>query len=223
MKLRPLVRTAFTLIELLVVISIIAILASVAMPVYSSATRTARMNAAMNHGRSIALSLRLFAEDNGGVFPAGQNAWSEPIVTANDAFRSLLPTYCDNEVIFAVPNSKTGPKADGRIDSPAQILARGENHWAYVAGLSTTSNSTWPLVVDHTDGSGQYSTDETALGGLWRGTHALVIRTDGSAGKVPLLGAGPKRYLPRLEDKSQNALQVADYMGKGARLLEPAQ
>jgi prepilin-type N-terminal cleavage/methylation domain-containing protein len=214
---------AFTLIELLVVISIIAILAGVAMPVYTTAMRTARMNAATANGRSIVLALRLYAEDNGGVFPAGKNTCDEPIVSANDAFRSLLPTYCDNEAIFAVPNSKAGPKVDGKIEAPSQILARGENHWAYVAGLSTTSNSTWPLVIDHTDGSGQYATDETALGGVWRGTHAIVIRTDGSAGKVALLGAGAKRYLPRTEDKSLNALQVADYMGEGTKLLEPAQ
>ena len=222
MKKSPRNPAAFTLIELLVVISIIAILASIAMPVYGMAMRTARMTAAMANGKSIAMSLRLYSEDNGGVFPVDKNIYDEPILSSNDAFRSVLPTYCDNETIFTVPNSKAGPKADGKIESPPQILARGENHWAYISGLSSTSNSTWPLVVDHTDGSGQYSTDETALGGVWRGTHALVIRTDASAGKVPLLGAGNKRYLPRFDDKSKNALQVSDYMGGNAKLLEPA-
>jgi prepilin-type N-terminal cleavage/methylation domain-containing protein len=213
---------AFTLIELLVVISIIAILAGVAMPAFTGAMKTARMNAATANGRSIVLALRLYAEDHGGVFPVEKNGYDEPIVTANDAFRSLIPIYCDNEAIFAVPNSKAGPKTDGKIESPTQILARGENHWAFISGLSTTSNSTWPLVVDHTDGSGQYATDETALGGVWRGTHAIVIRTDGSAGKVALVGTGAKRYLPRTEDRARNALQVGEYMGEGARLLEPA-
>ena len=162
MKKSPRNPAAFTLIELLVVISIIAILASIAMPVYGIAMRTARMGAATANGRSIVMSLRLYSEDNGGVFPVDKNIYDDPILSSNDAFRSVLPTYCDNETIFTVPNSKAGPKADGKIDSPAQILARGENHWAYISGLSNTSNSTWPLVVDHTDGSGQYSTDETA-------------------------------------------------------------
>ena len=213
---------AFTLIELLVVISIIAILASIAMPVYGMAMRTARMTAAMANGKSIVMSLRLYSEDNGGVFPVDKNIYDDPIISSNDAFRSLIPTYCDNETIFTVPNSKAGPKADGRVGSPSEILARNENHWAYISGLSSTSNSTWPLVVDHTDGSGQYSTDETALGGVWRGTHALVIRTDASASKVPLIGTGNKRYLPRFDDRSKNALQVSDYMGDNAKLLEPS-
>ena len=214
--------SAFTLIELLVVISIIALLAAIATPVYGVAMRNARMTAALANARSIGLSLRLFSEENGGVFPAGKNAYGEQIVTANDAFRSLLPTYCDNETIFALPNSKAGPRADGRIATPADILAPGENHWAYIAGLSTTSNSTWPLVVDHTDGSGHYTTNETSRGGTWKGTQALVIRCDISASKVPMLGSGSKRYLPRFDDPSRNALQVADYMGEGAHLLEPA-
>lgn len=118
MKKHRLQPAAFTLIELLVVISIIAILAGISMPVYNLATRTARMNAATTHARSIVLALRLYAEDHGGVFPAGKNADDEPIVTANDAFRSLIPTCSDNEALFAVPNSKAGPKADGRVVTP---------------------------------------------------------------------------------------------------------
>jgi prepilin-type N-terminal cleavage/methylation domain-containing protein len=222
MKSRPRLNPAFTLIELLVVISIIAILAGIATPIYNNAIRTAKMNTAMQNARSIALALRLYADDNGGVFPTDKDLAGNPIVTSNDAFRSLIPAYCDNESIFAIAGSKAGPKADGRIGSPSEILTRGENHWAMVGGLSTTSNSTWPLIVDHTNGSGRYPTDETALGGTWRGTHAIVVRTDGSAHKVTLLGTGDTRYLPRHDDPSRNALDLTDYMGMNARLLEPA-
>ena len=222
MKKLPHSPAAFTLIELLVVISIIAILAGIAMPVYNNAVRNAKMQGALVNARSIGLALRMFADDNGGVFPIDKNAYGDAIATSNDAFRSLIPTYCDNEQIFAVAGSKAGPRADGRIGAPAEILAHGENHWAMVAGLGTTSNSTWPLIVDHTNGSGRYVTDETALGGTWRGTHALVVRTDGSAVKVRLLGAGNTRYLPRQDDQGRSALDVSDYMGANARLLEPA-
>jgi len=108
------------------------------------------------------------------------------------------------------------------MDTPAQILARGENHWAYIAGLSNSSNSGWPLIVDHTDGSGYYGKAENALGGTWKGGRGIVVRADASATAVKLEGAGNKKFLPRFNDKRLNALQVRDYMGEGVKLLEPA-
>ena len=97
-----------------------------------------------------------------------------------------------------MPTSKAGPEADNRITQPSDILSRGENHWAYVMGLNSSSNSTWPLIVDHTDGSGFYTDKETELGGTWKGTKGIIIHTDTSAEAVRLLGTGAKRYLPRL-------------------------
>jgi hypothetical protein len=43
--------------------------------------------------------LRAYAGDNDGAFPTEKNSYGEPIVTSNDAFRSLIPAYCDNEKI----------------------------------------------------------------------------------------------------------------------------
>jgi hypothetical protein len=120
-----------------------------------------------------------------------------------------------------VPGSKAGPTADNRIANPAQILERGENHWAYVMGLTSTSNSGWPLVVDHTDGSGTYTAKENTFGGTWKGTKAIVIHVDGSAVQERLLGTGDQRYIPRTDDRSANALHTS-YMGDDVKLLEPA-
>lgn len=213
-------RAAFTLIELLVVISIIALLAGIAMPVYGIAVMQGKMIAALNKAKQIGLTLHIYANDHGGTFPNGKNDYDEKITTSNDAFRSLIPTYLDTESIFTVPGSKAGPTADNRIASPSQILERGENHWAYVSGLSSTSNSAWPLIVDHTDGSGTYSPKENTLGGTWKGTKAIVIHVDGSATQERLLGAGDQRYIPRTDDKTANALNT-NYMGDDVKLLEP--
>ncbi len=215
-------RAAFTLIELLVVISIIAILASIAAPVYQAAILNARITHSVVDARSVGLALRLYSNDNNGAFPNGKNDYNEEIVTSNDAFRSLFPTYLQNETIFTVPTSKAGPKADNKIAPANAILERGENHWAYIAGLNSSSDSNWPLIVDHTGGSGFYTDKETELGGTWKGTKAIVVNTDNSAAAVKLLGTGSKRYLPRFGDKSKNALILKDYMGDGAKLLEPA-
>ena len=214
--------TAFTLIELLVVISIIAILASIAIPVYGVATLNARITKSVADARSVGLGLRMFSNDNDGAFPNGKNDYNEQISTSNDAFRSLIPTYMQNESIFTVSTSKAGSKADNKTTNQSDILERGENHWAYIAGLNSSSNSMWPLVVDSTDGSGFYTDKETELGGTWKGTKAIVVNTDNSATALKLLGTGSKRYLPRFDDRSKNALVLNDYMGDGAKLLEPA-
>ncbi len=213
---------AFTLIELLVVIAIIAMLAGIATPVFAAIMMNGRQTAALASAKQVALALRVYANDHDGAYPARRNSYDEEILTANDALRSLFPAYLDSEKVFVVGGSKAGASADNKMEDQAQMLARGENHWAYVEGLGTSSNSNWPLLVDHTDGSGTYGKHESELGGTWKGTKTIVIRTDGSGVIEPLLGGGEKRYLPRFDDKTKNALQLADYMGDGVRLLEPA-
>ena len=188
-------RAAFTLIELLVVISIIAILAGLSMPVYTKIIMNGREADAMNSARQIGLGLRLYANDYDGSYPTKKNSYGEAIKTSNDVFRSLVPTYVDNEKVFAVTSSKAGLGADNDISDAAHSVAPGENHWAYIDGLSQTSNSNWPLIADH---------------------------TDMSAHLTPLLGTGSQRFIPRFDDKTKNALAVSDYMGDTAKLLEPA-
>ena len=215
-------QTAFTLIELLVVISIIAILAGIAAPSLSTAMINGKIAAATSAARQVGVGLRVFAQDNDGAYPADRDEKGQDISTSNDALRQLVPTYVDNESVFAVASSPVGKRADNDISSPSSILGRGENHWAYIAGLSTSSNSAWPILVDHTNGAGKYTDKETEPGGTWKGTKTIVVRTDNSAQAVKLMGSGQQRYLPRHDKKEKNALDLADYMGEGAKLLEPA-
>ncbi len=213
----------FTLMELMTVTAIIAILSAVSFPGIKGAMRTAQMNAAVQNAKQVSTGLRNFANDFDGAFPGTVDpVTEEEYTTSNDVFRLLLPEYLDTERVFAVPGSAWGARADGRIDEEIERLEPGENHWAYIAGLTMSSRSDWPLIVDGTDGSGSYTDDPGAKGGTWEGRKAIVVRVGGSAESVRLIGEGSQRILPRYGYPEENALEVNAYMGELAALLDPA-
>ena len=212
-------RRGFSLLELMTVVSIMAALAAISFPGIRAAMTNAQMAQGTANIRSIAQGLRAWAADNEGVFPVEESFHGEEIVSANDAFRELVPEYIDNEKIFALARSARGPKADNRIDERDEILEPGENHYAYVAGLHDTSRSNWPLVVDGTDGSGYYVQQRGSKGGAWEGNKALVAYIGGNAEAVRLRGEDDRRYLPREGYPEENALAV-EYMGNHVELLE---
>lgn len=214
--------SGFTLIELLTVMTIISILAAVAGPPLGKAIRNAQMTKSMGDARGIAFGLRSLAEDYEGAYPDEENTYGEDITTSNDAFRGLFPDYMDSELPFAVKRSAWGPKADNRFAEVGEILQAGENHFAYIAGLSTTSASDYPLIVDGTNGSGKYTDEEGAKGGAWGGDKAIVIYNSGRSAIVTLRGEVGEKYIPRYEDGDEDLLDVESYMGEKVRLLEPA-
>jgi prepilin-type N-terminal cleavage/methylation domain-containing protein len=211
----------FTLIEILVVVAIIMLLAAIAMPAYTQALLQAQIAQATGGAKGVGQLLHVYAMDHDGFFPLGENQYNEEIITSNAAFRDLVPNYADAETSFTVARSKKGSKADNKVEPVSEILRKGENHFAYVAGLSTTSKSWWPLVVDSSNGSGLYVSDESLPGGCWRGQKAIVVRVDTSAQAIPLRGPANARYIPRPDDTNRNLLQLADYAGQDVKLLEP--
>jgi prepilin-type N-terminal cleavage/methylation domain-containing protein len=65
---------AFTLIELLVVIAVVAILATIAYPVYTGVQERAKITKDMNNLRQIGLATQTYMNDNDGVFPGSATA-----------------------------------------------------------------------------------------------------------------------------------------------------
>ena len=116
MKLRS--QAAFTLIELLVVITIIGILAGIALPAMQNAQVSARQVAVLSNVKQIVTSLRLYAQDNDGKFPTYANpggvTGTATLTTSNQAFRQLFSTYLTNEKIFYCPNSPWTPTQPGQ-------------------------------------------------------------------------------------------------------------
>jgi prepilin-type N-terminal cleavage/methylation domain-containing protein len=172
----------FTLVELLVVISIIAVLASVAIPAFTGVQMRANMTAAGNSAHGIFLGLMTYAGDNEGGFPVAENS-------SNDGYRKLIPDYIANEKPFYVPGSawhksaKNGKPDDDIGTKPdyAQALERGENHWAYISGLTNTSDANLPIIADgFSETKGMYSDVQSKKGGVWKGKKAIIVYVDGT-------------------------------------------
>ena len=192
-KLRSL--KGFTLIELLVVITIIAILAGIALPVFSNVQVRAAQIKGLANAKQIGLACKLFASDYSGIYPTVLDSTTlKPTggvpPNANAALAELIPDYIPDEKIFWLPQDKgycNPGEPDGRIDTtqtyPSKdTLSAGENHWGYVPGLAETSSSSWPLLADSSAGNsaGAYVIGETAKGGTWKAKKAIVVRVDGS-------------------------------------------
>ncbi len=192
---------AFTLIELLIVVTIIAVLASIALPAFNGVKERGDQTKDLSNAKQIALGLRQFAIDNNGQYPSKKpavdyaDATATPLATgdfSNDAFWWLFPEggqtgYLQSEQIFAVagaaytkgnPDNKLDPtNAASRTDS----LKAGECAYAYVSGLTDTSNPTFPILADgFTATIGTYDINKSNVGGVWAAKKAIIVFCDAS-------------------------------------------
>lgn len=183
-------RSAFTVLELIVVIAVVLVLAMMFIPAVNGELLKARQVSTIHKAKSIHITLLAFASDHNGVFPTQINEDGDsganlaPIKTANDAYADLIPRYISSEKVFCIPGSAwCNSTPPDEVISPGKKLERGENGFAYVPGLTSTSNANFPLVADGFKDRqpGVYTTDQKAKGGLWKGKYAIVIRVDGSA------------------------------------------
>jgi prepilin-type N-terminal cleavage/methylation domain-containing protein len=178
---RPTPDSGFTLIELLVVISIIAILAGIALPVFGEVQVRGAQTKALSNAKQVGLACKVFATDYNGNFPY----WTDPVNktgTANDAnsiLETLIPDYIPDKGVFSIPKSAYCKSKGGGAATSTQLRA-GDNEWAYVLGLTDTSNARFPLLADgFKQGSpGTYIADDAQPGGVWKAKKAVVIRVD---------------------------------------------
>ncbi len=180
----------FTLIELLVVITIIAILASLAVPTFNVIQDKANQMKGSNNCRQIIMALKIFSSDENGLYPDSvlnpqTGGYAQ---TANDAFRLLIQDeLLADERIFGCPSSRFEP--DGNIGQAPQYsmaLMGGENHWSMTQGQSQSAVGSMPLVFENPvslswppawncDAAGT-----PVAGRAWRGGKIIIGLNDGS-------------------------------------------
>ncbi|MCE9519660.1 MAG: type II secretion system GspH family protein [Verrucomicrobia bacterium] len=180
------IQQGFTLIELLVVITIIAILAGMALPAFTKIQERGYITKGISNGKQVATYLKIYASDNNGSYP---DTVVTTATTANKAFREMfIATIADTETVFGCPSSDYG-KPDGNIgsasDSFAAALVTKENHWEMAGGISDSLGNC-PLIWECSVSEAWDPTFDPSLvgkptkGRTWSGGKVIIGMNDGS-------------------------------------------
>ncbi len=177
----------FTLIELLVVITIIAILASVSVPVFSSVQRSARLSKSMQQASGIAKAM-FDKWGQLGYLPNPEdgddaNAYLAPLIRTLESEEPFFVTGCAWH--------GTGETKEGgddlweTSDPPGTALEAGENH--YAVNKLTNFKARFPLLASgFSSNVGTYSENKREPGGVWEGKNAIIIWGDFRGEQVDL-------------------------------------
>jgi prepilin-type N-terminal cleavage/methylation domain-containing protein len=188
MKPKQNTRRGFSLLELLVVITIIGLLAGMAMSAIQSAQVSAHLATATHNSKQIVIALKAYAADHHGLYPDARR--DNPPATANDAFRMLFQNgSIKDERIFTSPVSAFQPDGDfGSAPEFEKALEAGENHWCLVKGHSDATDGNAPLVFENPVSTSWPPAWNASMAGrpvdgrAWSGGRIIVARNDGSSG-----------------------------------------
>jgi prepilin-type N-terminal cleavage/methylation domain-containing protein/prepilin-type processing-associated H-X9-DG protein len=121
---------AFTLIELLVVITVIVVLAGIALPAYTGVQERARVVQDMNNLRQLGLATQMYMNDNDGAIFDTTTMW----------MNLLHPKYLSAWKIFQSPFDQRSP-SENNTSAPVSYGLNGHNVAGMLADKITNSGA----------------------------------------------------------------------------------
>ncbi|MDR0534402.1 MAG: prepilin-type N-terminal cleavage/methylation domain-containing protein [Verrucomicrobiales bacterium] len=141
-------KRGFTLVELLVVITIIGILAGLAIPGITGVLDKAKQMADVANSKQVGLILFTVANDENGIYPIGaMNSDLTARVQAGTSVVLFNALISEGSLTDAKVLATNGcQKYLGQMGTSVNLLAANVG-WDYVSGLNTSSSPRLPLLV----------------------------------------------------------------------------
>lgn len=174
-RIRKLKANSFTLVELLVVISIIGLLAGLAVPAIQGGLDKAKQGVDVSNARQLGIIFFSEANDNNGIYRANSDLTN---TQAAGDFLTIVKSMVSNGLI-TTPKILSG---QGAIPATStNNIAAGNIAFAYVVGLTTSDDGNMPLIL--TKGPSSLSSSNIALQDSypWKRKGLVVYRVGNSA------------------------------------------